>query len=98
MVMGKDIETIYIVDDDLAVREGLSSLLRATGKNVRLFACGADSIGFERVGESAPSTWTFAALQPQIVIWQRPWPMESSAKICFPAARISNRCATSARA
>jgi FixJ family two-component response regulator len=46
--MGKDIETIYIVDDDPAVREVLSSLLRASGKNVRLFTCGAEFLSYER--------------------------------------------------
>ncbi len=46
--MGKDIETIYIVDNDPLVREGLSSLLRVNGKNVRLFTCGADFLDFER--------------------------------------------------
>src|SRR5580692_6930930 len=46
--MGTDINTIYIVDDDLEVREGLSSLLRANGKNVRLFTSGAEFLRFER--------------------------------------------------
>jgi FixJ family two-component response regulator len=46
--MGTDIDTIYIVDDDAAVREGLSSLLRASGKNVRLFNSGAEFLDFER--------------------------------------------------
>src|ERR1700744_5456974 len=41
-------ETIYIVDDDPAVRESLSSLFRASGKNVHLLACGADFLSFER--------------------------------------------------
>ncbi len=46
--MGTDIDTIYIVDDDPAVREALSSLLRANGKNVRIFASGAEFLGCER--------------------------------------------------
>jgi FixJ family two-component response regulator len=46
--MGTDIDTIYIVDDDAAVREALSSLLRASGKNVRLFTSGAEFVSFER--------------------------------------------------
>jgi FixJ family two-component response regulator len=46
--MGTDTETIYVVDDDPVVREALSTLLRATGKNVRLFACGADFLAVER--------------------------------------------------
>jgi FixJ family two-component response regulator len=46
--MGADIETVYIVDDDPAVREALSSLLRAGGKNACIFARGADFLGFER--------------------------------------------------
>ena len=46
--MGTDRDTIYIVDDDPAVREALSSLLRASGKNVRLFTSGAEFLSFER--------------------------------------------------
>ena len=46
--MGTDIDTVYIVDDDPTVREALSSLLRATGKNVRLFTCGEDFLAVER--------------------------------------------------
>jgi FixJ family two-component response regulator len=46
--MGTGTETIYIVDDDPAVREALSSLFRASGKEVYLFPCGADFLGFER--------------------------------------------------
>jgi CheY-like chemotaxis protein len=46
--MGTDVATIYIVDDDPAVREALSSLLRASGKNVRLFTSGAEFLSFER--------------------------------------------------
>jgi FixJ family two-component response regulator len=46
--MGTDIDTIYVVDDDAAVREALSSLLRASGKNVRLFTSGAEFLSFER--------------------------------------------------
>jgi FixJ family two-component response regulator len=51
--MGTDIGTIYIVDDDPAVREALSSLLRASGKNVRRFTSGAEFLSFER--EDAPA-------------------------------------------
>jgi FixJ family two-component response regulator len=36
------------VDDDPAVRESLSSLLRASGKNVRPFTSGAEFLSFER--------------------------------------------------
>ena len=46
--MGEDTETVYVVDDDPAVREALSSLLGASGKTVCVFACGADFLGFER--------------------------------------------------
>ena len=46
--MATDIDTVYIVDDDPAVREALSSLLRANGKNVRLFKSGAEFLSFER--------------------------------------------------
>jgi FixJ family two-component response regulator len=46
--MGTDIDTIYIVDDDPAVYEALSSLLRASGKNVRLFTSGAEFLSVER--------------------------------------------------
>jgi len=33
-------EMVYIVDDDPRVREALSSLLRASGKGVRIFSSG----------------------------------------------------------
>ena len=46
--MGMDLETIYIVDDEPAVLEALSSLLRASGKNVRLFSSGADFLSAKR--------------------------------------------------
>jgi FixJ family two-component response regulator len=41
-------EMVYIVDDDPRVREALSSLLRATGKSVRIFTSGKDFLGFQR--------------------------------------------------
>src|ERR1700733_3683157 len=46
--MGTGTDTIYIVDDDPAVREALSSLFRASGKEVHLFASGAGFLSFER--------------------------------------------------
>jgi FixJ family two-component response regulator len=41
-------EIVYIVDDDPIVREALSSLLRANGKNVQLFASGTEFLRLER--------------------------------------------------
>jgi FixJ family two-component response regulator len=41
-------ETVYIVDDDASVREALSSLLRADGKQVQMFPSGQDFLDFER--------------------------------------------------
>jgi len=41
-------EMVYIVDDDLRVREGLSSLLRANGKSVRIFSSGQEFLNFRR--------------------------------------------------
>jgi len=41
-------EMVYIVDDDPRVREALSSLLRATGKSVRIFTSGKDFLDFQR--------------------------------------------------
>jgi len=46
--MTTDIDTIYVVDDDLGVGEALSSFLRASGKDVRLFTSGAEFLSFER--------------------------------------------------
>jgi len=46
--MGLDSEIVYIVDDDPVVGEGLSALLRAHGKNVRLFTSGAEFLRFQR--------------------------------------------------
>jgi transcriptional regulator with GAF, ATPase, and Fis domain len=42
--MGKDIETIYIVDDDPAAREGLSSLIRANGSSSPGFQAVLDQV------------------------------------------------------
>jgi FixJ family two-component response regulator len=41
-------EMVYIVDDDLSVGEALSTLLRANGRNVRIFTSGRDFLDFER--------------------------------------------------
>jgi FixJ family two-component response regulator len=41
-------EMVYIVDDDSRVREALSSLLRASGKGVRIFSSGQDFLDFRR--------------------------------------------------
>lgn len=41
-------ELVYVVDDDASVREALSSLLRANGKQVRMFTSGQDFLGFAR--------------------------------------------------
>src|SRR3984893_1475902 len=46
--MGLPNEMVYIVDDDPTVCGALSSLLRANGKNVRMFSSGAEFLGFER--------------------------------------------------
>ncbi|HVR23672.1 MAG TPA: response regulator [Candidatus Polarisedimenticolia bacterium] len=41
-------EMVYIVDDDPRVREALSSLLRASGKGVRIFSSGQEFLDFRR--------------------------------------------------
>ncbi len=41
-------EVVYIVDDDPIVRDALSSLLRANGKNVRLFPSGTEFLDLKR--------------------------------------------------
>ena len=41
-------EMVYIVDDDPRVREALSSLLRASGKGVRIFSSGKEFLEFQR--------------------------------------------------
>ena len=46
--MGSPSEMVYIVDDDPTVRDALSSLLRANGKNVQALSSGAEFLGFER--------------------------------------------------
>src|SRR5580700_2514551 len=46
--MGPENEVVYIVDDDPIVRDALSSLLRANGKDVRLFTSGAEFLSFKR--------------------------------------------------
>jgi FixJ family two-component response regulator len=51
--MGPENEVVYIVDDDAKVRDALSSLLRANGKDVRLFASGTEFLSFERKDAAA---------------------------------------------
>ena len=46
--MDSENEIVCIVDDDPIVRDALSSLLRANGKDVRLFKSGAEFLGFDR--------------------------------------------------
>jgi FixJ family two-component response regulator len=46
--MARENEVVYIVDDDPIVREALSSLLRANGKNVQLCASGTEFLRLER--------------------------------------------------
>ena len=46
--MGSPNEIVYIVDDDPTVCDALSSLLRANGKNVRMFSSGAEFLSVER--------------------------------------------------
>ena len=46
--MTSENETVYVVDDDPIVRDALSSLLRANGKNVRLFESGSEFVDFYR--------------------------------------------------
>ncbi len=41
-------EMVYIVDDDARVVDALSSLLRANGKQVKMFTSGQDFLEFER--------------------------------------------------
>jgi FixJ family two-component response regulator len=41
-------ELVYIVDDDARVREALSSLLRANGKQVQAFMSGQEFLDFQR--------------------------------------------------
>src|SRR5260370_4410093 len=46
--MSRENEIVYIVDDDPIVRDGLSSLLRANGKDVRLFTSGTEFLSCQR--------------------------------------------------
>jgi FixJ family two-component response regulator len=41
-------EMVYIIDDDASVREALSSLLRANGKQVQMFTSGQEFLDFPR--------------------------------------------------
>ena len=36
---------VYVVDDDISVREALSSLIRSAGLSVRTFASASESLG-----------------------------------------------------
>jgi FixJ family two-component response regulator len=46
-------EVVYIVDDDSIVRDALSSLLRANGKDVRSFTSGTEFLGLNRDDSAA---------------------------------------------
>ncbi|WP_211460527.1 response regulator transcription factor [Collimonas silvisoli] len=46
--MGSKNEIVYIVDDDPIIRDALSSLLRASGKDVRLFGSGIEFLALKR--------------------------------------------------
>ena len=46
-------DMVYVVDDDPAVGEALSSLLRANGRGVRVFTSGQDFLDFRREDSSA---------------------------------------------
>jgi len=46
--MGPGNETVYVVDDDRTVREALSALLQANGKEVRMFNSGTEFLSIER--------------------------------------------------
>ncbi|WP_035353349.1 response regulator transcription factor [Edaphobacter aggregans] len=46
--MGPMNEMVYIVDDDPSVGEALSNLLRANGKEMRIFTSGQEFLEFER--------------------------------------------------
>ncbi len=43
-------ETVFVVDDDLSVREALSSLIRSVGLTVETFASAAEFLGHPRTG------------------------------------------------
>src|SRR5258706_15968545 len=53
IVYGAGNEAVYIVDDDPTVCDALSSLLRANGKHVQMFASGAEFLHFEREDTAA---------------------------------------------
>jgi FixJ family two-component response regulator len=46
-------EVVYILDDDYRVRESLSALLQAYGKNVVLFASGQEFLQYQRIDDCA---------------------------------------------
>jgi hypothetical protein len=64
--MGLDREIVYIVDDDPIVRDALSSLLRSSGKTVRLFTSGTEFLSFNR-DVDAPRAGSAAASGEGIV-------------------------------
>jgi CheY-like chemotaxis protein len=70
--MGSANETVYIVDDDPAVRETLASLLRANGKRVRLFTSGAEFLSLQR--EDAWEPWNTKGLL------RREWGVKNQAR------------------
>ncbi|WP_346285933.1 response regulator transcription factor [Zoogloea sp.] len=51
--MNKAADTVYVVDDDLSVREALSSLIRSVGLHVETFASAAEFLAHPRSGSNA---------------------------------------------
>lgn len=45
--------TVYVVDDDISIRESLSSLLRAEGMRVEVFASPLDFLALDKLQDFA---------------------------------------------
>jgi FixJ family two-component response regulator len=50
---GGDEETVFIIEDDISVRESLRSLLQSVGLQVQAFAAPAELLGNRRVGSAS---------------------------------------------
>ena len=62
--MSESVSQVYVVDDDVSVREAVSSLIRSAGLSVRTFASAQESLGSLR--EEVPSCLVLDIQLPDI--------------------------------
>jgi FixJ family two-component response regulator len=74
--MSESVSQIYVVDDDLSVRESVGRLIKSAGLNVRTFATAQEILG--NLGQEMPSC---LLLDIQLPGWSK---IGSSSKVRSP--------------